>query len=97
MALFEDECIAAFYREFEEGDNIVRHKLSRNGSADKVWEFDLAASFILEGLNRRELVRSAFCLDWNDKMRSILVEANINLIDLDLTHTFDLCAQVVLE
>ena len=57
----------------------------------------MAAGDVLTGLGNAELVGSALGLDGYYELLAVPIHADVNLVDLDLSHVFDERLQVVLQ
>ena len=96
MSFFNNLEFAAVNRQLEKSNQIVRDKLSGNGPTDEIREFLGTALNVLASLNHSEAVGPSFGLYWNHKLRALLVDTNINLIDFDLANTSHSCTQMIL-
>jgi len=83
--------------QLENRDYFVRHKLSGDRSADEIGKFLGTARDVLLGLNCAKLIAASFGLDGYDKLSSLAINADINLVDFNLPNAFDGCAKVILH
>ena len=71
--------------QLEQGDLVAADELRRDSSASQSWILLRAPSSVLSGLHCRNLVAASLGLYWNDVVAPVLVEANVQLIYLDLS------------
>src|SRR6266403_3062327 len=83
--------------ELKKGDHSCLHKSSCNGSANQQGKFGCADSKVLLYLHNAEFVVTAFGLNREDVMSTLLVHPNVNFISFDLTHLWHGGAKVVLK
>ena len=88
---------AVLKRQFEEGYNLIIHKLCGDRSAAHIGEFFLDKANVLRGLDNPDLILAAFGLDRDDVVTAAVVYADIKLVDLDLADAFDGRPEVILE
>src|ERR1035437_9590129 len=91
--------LIAVERRFKKGDGVVREELRRDGTCDAVPVplFSLAESYVLNGLDRSEYIRTALRLNGHDVLRSPAIEPDIDLVDFDLPVVGNFRAEVVLQ
>ena len=67
------------------------------GRQSKDWQFVGAERHVLLDLHPIESVSSTLGLDWYHIMATALVHADVDFVGLDLSHTWDSRAKVILE
>lgn len=81
----------------EQGDYSGTHELGSYGSANEAGKFVCANGKILFNLDHVQLVAAAFCLNWENVVRTLFVEANIEFIRLYLPHVWNGGSEMVLQ
>ncbi|MNZ79476.1 hypothetical protein D3C78_980800 [compost metagenome] len=97
MLLLHDLDLAILQGELEHGDAVVAHELRGYGATDQVGELCLAVGDVLVGLDDAVLIRAAFCLDGDDELAAVAVDADVDLIDFELADALEVGSQVVLQ
>lgn len=97
MLFVDDENPVIGKSQFKHCNALIFHELRRNQAANQVGKLPAAVKVILLCLNGSKLVASSFCLHGNDILRSVPVQANVNLVDFQLSDFFHVCTQMILK
>src|SRR5690606_2615051 len=89
--------LVAFKGELEQSYYPIGHELRCDRAAAHSGKLLLGETYILCGLNDPDLSLSAFRLNRNDIVTSVLVETDIEFVDLNLPNSFHRGSQVILE
>lgn len=97
MFLVDNFHFIGVYCQFEHCDTLFAHELSRYRSAKQLWKFLDTASDILLRLDHAMFVISSLCLNRHHILSTVTVNTDVNLVNLDLSNTFDCRSQVILQ
>jgi hypothetical protein len=84
-------------RELKQSNRSISHELRGYGSTPHPRKPLRYKSYVLVGLHYPNLIVAALGLDWDGEMATVLIKADIEFVDFDLSNTFHRCAKVVLQ
>ncbi len=83
--------------EFEQGNSIIRHKLSGNGATDQLGVLFSAACNVLMSLDYSMLIGPSLSLNRHHELTTMFINSNINLVDFYLAYAFDGGPKMILQ
>ena len=97
MLFINDFHFAIDQHEFEHRNAVIGHELCRYRTTNQIGKLLGAASDVLLRLHNTVTIISALCLNRDDELAPMFIDADIDFVDFDLADSGDGRTQVVLQ